>query len=84
MAEAKTGMHRYRSHTCGALRAADIGKPVRLKLAGGDPLFEILTAQHVFKILHAVDLGDKGVNIGGIGRRIERDERCIHMAGSPQ
>ena len=30
MAEAKTGMHRYRSHTCGALRNTDIGKPVRL------------------------------------------------------
>ena len=28
MAEAK--LHRYRSHTCGALRAGDIGKPVRL------------------------------------------------------
>ena len=30
MAEATTGMHRYRSHTCGALRTGDIGKAVRL------------------------------------------------------
>ena len=30
MAEAKTALHRYRSHTCGALRSADIGNTVRL------------------------------------------------------
>ena len=30
MAEATSGLHRYRSHTCGALRKADIGKTVRL------------------------------------------------------
>jgi aspartyl-tRNA synthetase len=30
MAAASTGMHRYRSHTCGALRITDIDKSVRL------------------------------------------------------
>jgi aspartyl-tRNA synthetase len=29
-AESGTRLHRYRSHTCGALRSSDIGKPVRL------------------------------------------------------
>jgi aspartyl-tRNA synthetase len=29
-AMAETKMHRYRSHTCGALRKADIGRPARL------------------------------------------------------